>query len=127
MMLIVRLFLLVNVLMLWWLGIAIIHDPHFSDALLSLRAGTRLGETELRALNGGGLLALGVALAFGFWPSKLAPGLIAAVGIAMACISSSRTLDMLLHGYEPTAAVFAITELMTALACFAEVRHQLRR
>lgn len=125
-MLMIRAFLLVNVLMLWWLGLAIILDPHFSDPLLGLHAGTRLGETELRALNGGALLAFGVALALGLWPSRLAPGLVAAVGIAMACISSARSLDLLLHGYEATALVFALTEGMTAVACLLEVRRLLK-
>ena len=74
-------------------------------------------------MNGGALLAFGIALAWGLWPSRLAPGLLAAVGIAMACISSARTLDLLLHGFHPTAALFAITELLTALACFVQVRY----
>jgi hypothetical protein len=126
-MLLIRLFLLANVLMLLWLGVAIIHSPHFSEPLLGLHAGTRLGETELRALNGGALLAFGIALGFGLLPSKLAPGLVAAVGIAMGCIGTSRTLDMLMHGFEPTAAIFAATELMTALACAIQVRYQLKR
>ncbi len=126
-MLLVRLFLIANVLMLWWLGIAIIHDPNFSDPLLGLNAATRLGETELRALNGGALLAFGIVLAVGLRPSMLSPGLVAAVGIAMACIGTSRTLDMLMHGYEATAAVFAVTELMTALACWLQARYDLKR
>lgn len=117
-----RAILILNVPLLLWLGAAIIHDPHFSDPMLGLHAATRLGETELRALNGGALLAFGIALAWGlFRPSRLAPGLIAAVGIAMACISTARTLDLLLHGFHPTAALFAITELMTAFACFVQV------
>ncbi|MES2684134.1 MAG: DUF4345 family protein [Pseudomonadota bacterium] len=127
MILLSRAILILNVPLLLWLGVAIIHDPHFSDPLLGLHAATRLGETELRALNGGTLLAFGVVLAWGLWPSRLAPGLIAAVGIAMACISSARTLDLLLHGFHPTAALFAITELMTALACFMQVRYALKR
>jgi len=124
--LLVRAILILNVPLLLWLGVAIIHDPHFSDPLLGLHATTRLGETELRALNGGALLAFGIALAWGlFRPSRLSPGLIAVVGIAMACVSSARTLDLLLHGFHPTAAVFALTELLTALACFVQVRHTL--
>ncbi len=125
--LLARAVLILNVPLLLWLGAAIIHDPHFSDPLLGLHAATRLGETELRALNGGALLAFGLALAWGLWPSRLAPGLLAAVGIAMACISSTRTLDLLLYGFHPTAALFAITELMTALACFVQVRYALQR
>jgi len=119
-----RAILLLNVPLLLWLGVAILHDPYFSDPLLGLHAATRLGETELRALNGGALLAFGIALGWGlFWPSRFTPGLIAGVGIAMACIGSARTLDQLLHGFHPTAAVFALTELLTALACFVQVRH----
>ena len=126
--LLARVILLLNVPLLLWLGVAIIHDPDFSDPLLGLHAATRLGETELRALNGGALLAFGIALAWGlFRPSRLSPGLIAAVGIAMVCISSARTLDLLLHGFHPTAALFALTELMTALACFVQVRYALTR
>jgi len=121
--LLARATLILNVPLLLWLGVAIIHDPQFSDPLLGLHAATRLGETELRALNGGALLAFGIALAWAlFRPSLLTPGLIAAVGIAMACISSARALDMVLHGFHPTAAVFAVTELLTALACFVQVR-----
>lgn len=121
--LLARAILILNVPLLLWLGVAIIHDPHFSDPLLGLHAATRLGETELRALNGGALLAFGIALAWGlFRPSRLTPGLIAAVGIAMACISSARTLDLVLHGFHPTAAVFAATELLTALACLVQLQ-----
>lgn len=121
-----RAILILNVPLLLWLGVAIIHDPHFSDPLLGLHAATRLGETELRALNGGALLAFGIALGWGlFRPSRLTPGLIAGVGIVMAGIGSARTLDQLLHGLHPTAAVFAATELMTALACFVNVRQGL--
>jgi len=123
-----RAILFLNVPLLLWLGVAIIHDPHFSDPMLGLHAATRLGETELRALNGGALLAFGIALAWGlFRPSRLSPGLIAAVGIAMACIGSARTLDLVLHGFHPTAALFALTELITALACFAHLRHDQSR
>lgn len=123
--LVARAILILNVPLLLWLGVAIIHDPHFSDPMLGLHAATRLGETELRALNGGALLAFGIALGWGlFRPSRLTPGLIAAVGIAMACISSGRTLDLVLHGFHPTAALFAATELMTALACFVQVRQR---
>ena len=126
--LLTRAILLLNVPLLLWLGVAIIHDPHFSDPLLGLRAATRLGETELRALNGGALLAFGIALAWGLLrPSRLSAGLIAGVGIAMACIGSARMLDLLLHGFHPTAAVFAATELLTALACFVQVRYDLKR
>lgn len=126
--LLARAVLILNVPLLLWLGVAIIHDPHFSDPMLGLHAAMRLGETELRALNGGALLAFGIALAWGlFRPSRLAPGLIAGVGIAMACISSARMLDLLLHGFHPTAAVFAATELLTALACWVQVRDDLKR
>lgn len=128
MLLLARAILILNVPLLLWLGVAILHDPHFSDPLLGLHAATRLGETELRALNGGALLAFGIGLAWGlFRPSRLTPGLIAAVGIAMACISSARTLDLVLHGFHPTAGLFAATELLTALACFVQVRYELRR
>jgi len=123
-----RAILILNVPLLLWLGVAIIHDPQFSDPLLGLHAATRLGETELRALNGGALLAFGIALGWGlFRPSRLSPGLVAAVGIAMACIGSARTLDLTLHGFHPTAALFAATELITAVACFVHVRHEDRR
>ena len=82
--LLARAILLLNVPLLLWLGVAIIHDPQFSDPMLGLHAATRLGETELRALNGGALLAFGIALGWGlFRPSRFAPGLIAAVGIVL--------------------------------------------
>lgn len=126
--LLARAILFLNVPLLLWLGVAIINDPHFSDQMLGLHAATRLGETELRALNGGALLALGIALGCGlFRPSRLTPGLIAGVGIAMACIGSARTLDQWLHGFHPTAAVFAATELLTSLACWVHVRHEPHR
>lgn len=119
---VIRVFLFANVLVLFWVGISGIIDPHFSDSLLHLRAETLLGKTELRALNGGVLLALGVALALGMRRSVLAPGLVSAVGIAMAIIGSTRLLAIVLEGYDLMAVVFATTELLTAAACAVFVR-----